>query len=317
MTVSTAGTGTAAANTTREIVATRLFNAPRELVFRMWTEPEHVKQWWGPRGFTITIHKMDVRPGGEWRFVMHGPDGTDYMNHIVYREIVPPSLLSYSHVSGPLFDAVATFTEREGQTEVTVRMVFESAEVREKVVMQFGAVEGLKQTLDRLGEMLANSSPFAISRTFDAPRDLVFRMWTEREHLMQWWGPKGFTVFSLMNDFRPGGVMHYGMRMPDGGEMWGKWTYREIVTPERLVFINAFSDEQGGLSRHPGAPEWPQQMFLMVTFAEADGKTTVSVHSMPFEATGLERATFATGHASMQGGWTGTFNQLADYLGRS
>lgn len=316
----TAGTEFAPADTAREIVATRLFDAPRDLVFRMWTEPDHVKQWWGPQGFTNTIHEMDVRPGGVWRFVMHGPDGTDYNNKIVYREVDPPSLLSYSHVSGPLFDAVVRFTERDGRTEVTVRMVFESAALREKVVADFGAVEGLHQTLDRLAGKLSEAQsgprPFVISRTFDAPRDLVFRAWTEREHLSQWWGPKDFEVFSCTNDLRPGGMMHYGMRMPDGGAMWGKWLYREIVPPERLVFINAFSDEQGGLGRHPLAPEWPQQMLSTITFTETGGKTTVTVHWTAFEATEEERATFDAGHASMQQGWTGTFDRFRGYLAR-
>jgi len=143
----------------RELVATRVFAAPRDLVFRMWTDREHVARWWGPRGFTVTIHEMDVRPGGVWRFVLHGPDGTDYDNEMRYLEVMPPDRLVYVHVSAPRFEHTVTFADRGQGTEVTVRMRFESAEVREQAVREFGADEGLNQTLDRLGDLL--SQPLA------------------------------------------------------------------------------------------------------------------------------------------------------------
>ena len=95
----------------REIVVTRVFDAPRELVFKMWTDPKHIAQWWGPKGFTSTIHEMDVKPGGVWRFVMHGPDGVDYQNKVVYLEIVKPERIVYSHVSGPQFQMTVTFAD--------------------------------------------------------------------------------------------------------------------------------------------------------------------------------------------------------------
>jgi uncharacterized protein YndB with AHSA1/START domain len=139
----------------REIVASRVFNAPRELVWKAWSDPKHIVQWWGPKGFTTTLQEMDFRPGGTWRFVMHGPDGTDYQNKIIYREIVMPERIAYSHVSGPLFEATVTFTAEGEKTCVDVRMVFESAELREKVAKDFGAVEGLNQQLERLGQQLA------------------------------------------------------------------------------------------------------------------------------------------------------------------
>jgi uncharacterized protein YndB with AHSA1/START domain len=145
------------ANADREIVATRVFDAPRDLVFKMWTDREHVARWWGPKGFTNTIYEMDVRPGGVWRFVMHGPDGVDYQNKVVYIEIVKPERLVYSHVSGPQFQMTVTFEEQGAKTKVTARMVFESATLRDNVVKQFGAVEGLNQTLDRLGDRLAQA----------------------------------------------------------------------------------------------------------------------------------------------------------------
>jgi uncharacterized protein YndB with AHSA1/START domain len=138
----------------RELRATRVFRAPRELVWRMWTEAEHVAQWWGPRGFTTTIHHMDVRPGGEWRFVMHGPDGRDYTNHRVYEEVVPPELLAMKHIVWPHHRMIVRFADTPGGTEVGVRMVFESAEDFHKVVSEHGAEKGLQENLDRLGEHL-------------------------------------------------------------------------------------------------------------------------------------------------------------------
>jgi uncharacterized protein YndB with AHSA1/START domain len=152
----------------REIVATRLFDAPRELVFRMWTDPEHIAEWWGPRGFTSTISRMEVRPGGVWEFVMHGPDGTDYKNKFVYLEVVPPERIVYDHVSGPLFRATTTFADEGGKTRVNVRMLFDSAALRDKVAEEFGAVEGLGQTLDRFGEQL-NRRPKSLEKVGAMP----------------------------------------------------------------------------------------------------------------------------------------------------
>src|SRR5580698_3189652 len=141
-------------STDREIVATRIFDAPRDLVFQMWTDPKHISNWWGPRGFSITTHEMDVRPGGVWRHVMHGPDGRDYPSEIVFLEVVKPERLVYDHVSEPRFTMTVTFAEDAGKTKVTVRNLFESAALRNKVAVEHGAVEGLHQTLERFGEQL-------------------------------------------------------------------------------------------------------------------------------------------------------------------
>ena len=145
----------------REIVITRLIDAPRELVFTAWTDPNHVAHWWGPKGFTTTIHEMDVRPGGVWRLVMHGPDGTDYPNKIIFVEVVKPERLVYTNSGGKKggpsaqFQNTVTFEEQGGKTKLTMRMVFSSPEELEHVVKVYGAIEGGKQTLERLEEYLA------------------------------------------------------------------------------------------------------------------------------------------------------------------
>jgi uncharacterized protein YndB with AHSA1/START domain len=305
--------------TDRAITATRIFDAPRDLVFEAWTDPHHIAQWWGPNGFTNTIHSMDVRPGGEWNFIMHGPDGTDYKNRIVYREVVRPERLVYDHVSGPLFHATVTFEAQGDKTKLTMEMLFESAELRNRVAEEFGAVEGLNQTLGKLGAHLPkvideHADDFVISREFDAPRDLVFKAWTEPERLAQWWGPKGFTMESCKVDLRPGGMFLYGMRGPDGLEIWGRFIYREIVPPKRMVFIVSFSDEDGGVTRHPLAPSWPLAMLNTLTLTERNGKTTVNLRVAAHAATDEERATFKAGKTSMEGGFGGTFDQLETYL---
>jgi uncharacterized protein YndB with AHSA1/START domain len=156
---------------------------------------------------------------------------------------------------------------------------------------------------------------FVITRQFDAPRDVVFRAWTESERLMQWWGPKGFTVTRAKLDLRPGGTFHYSMRAPDGSEMWGRWVLREISAPERIVFVNSFSDPDGGLAPVPDAPEWPIEFLTTVTFTEFEGRTSVTVRQSPINPTALERETFESNSDSMQGGWNGTMEQLVKYLG--
>ncbi len=157
---------------------------------------------------------------------------------------------------------------------------------------------------------------FVLTRVFDAPRELIWKAFTDPEHMKHWWGPKGFTVRITKMDFRPGGTYHYCMRSPDGRDMWGKFVYREIVAPERIVFINSFSDEKGGLTRHPMSPTWPLEMLSTFTFAENDGKTTFTIKWAPHNATETERKTFDDGRKGMQQGWGGTLDQLADYLAK-
>jgi uncharacterized protein YndB with AHSA1/START domain len=143
----------------RSIIAVREFDAPRELVFAVWTDPQHLAQWWGPNGFTTTTSAFDARPGGVWRFVMHGPDGRDYQNRITYDEIVKPERLVYSHGGGedvePVrFKVTVTFDAIGGRTRLTMRMLFPSAAERARVIKEYGADKGLVQTLTRLAEHL-------------------------------------------------------------------------------------------------------------------------------------------------------------------
>jgi uncharacterized protein YndB with AHSA1/START domain len=160
-----------------------------------------------------------------------------------------------------------------------------------------------------------SAEDFIIARVFDAPRELVWRAFTEPQRLQQWQGPKGTATVAAKMDFRPGGTFHYGMRAPDGGVMWGKSVYREIDAPRRLVWVNSFSDEAGGITRHPLSASWPLEMLTTVTFDEPlDGQTGVTIRWSPINATQAEQETFDAGHDSMRQGWGGTLDQLASYL---
>ena len=250
----------------REIVLSRVFDAPRALVWQAFTDPERLAHWWGPRGFTTRTQRMNVRPGGDWRFVMIGPDGHEYQNLINYLEVEAPARLRYRHggevETEPVDFEVVVTLESEGanaeRTRVTMRSIFPSSEKRDFVVHRYGAIEGGRQTLARLAEHIAQRAtvesgdrPFVITRVFAAALDLVWDAWTTREHLMHWMGPKGTEITQASLDLRQGGVFHYAMRGQDGKVLWAKWVFREIVRPERLVFVVSFSDERGGVTRHP------------------------------------------------------------------
>ena len=166
--------------------------------------------------------------------------------------------------------------------------------------------------------LAAKSPDFVISRVFAAPRELVWKCFTEAERVSNWWGPKGVTSSIKSLDLRPGGLCHYKMTLPDGQVWWGKSVYREIAAPSRLVFINSFSDENAGLTRHPLGPTWPIQMLTVVSFEEErGGKTKVTVHWSPYNPTAEEQQTFDAGHDSMRQGWGGSFDQLEAYLAKA
>jgi len=146
------------------IIARRIFDAPRELVFAAWTDPTHLAQWWGPTGFTTTTHTFDMRPGGVWRFVMHGPDGRDYQNRVTYEEVVPPERIAYRHGGGEdvepaQFRQSITFEDLGGRTRLTWRGDFPSAAERDRVIKEYAADTGLLQTLTRLEQYVSATVP--------------------------------------------------------------------------------------------------------------------------------------------------------------
>lgn len=305
----------------REIRVSRVIDAPREMVFDAFTDPNQIVQWWGPRGFENSGDKIDVRPGGEWTFIMNGPDGAQYPNRIVFDEIVRPEKITYTH-SGDApddpdaFKTTVLFDDVNGKTKITMTGVFPSKSARDYVVEQFGALQGAQDNLDKLEEHVATirTKAFVIEREYDAPVALVFKAFTEADRLAQWWGPKGMEMVKCSVDLRPGGLFHYAMKSPQGHVMWGKFVYREIVAPKKLVFVVSFSNEEGGAERHPMSPNWPLEVLNIISFTERDGKTLVTMRGAPVNATDIERKTFEEGHASLQGGFKPTLDSLEQYL---
>ncbi len=294
----------------REIVSTRIFSAPRDLVWRAWSEPQHLMHWWGPKGFTNTFESFDFRPGGVWRFVMHGPNGADYKNEIVFVEIAKPERIVLDHVSAPQFRVTATFEDLSkenlaGKTRVTFRQVFESAKIYESVKRY--AVPGNEENFDRLDGHLtlmeSGCREVTITRSFAAPRALVWQAWTDPKHLSQWWGPRGFTSSVRELDVRIGGALSIVMHAPDGGDYPMRGVFRELIAPERLVFSNIAVD----------ASDKPLLDGLTtVTFGEHAGKTEMVLHA---------RAVALVPHAvaflaGMEEGWTQSIDCLSEHLAR-
>ncbi|MDO8989523.1 MAG: SRPBCC domain-containing protein [Sideroxyarcus sp.] len=168
--------------------------------------------------------------------------------------------------------------------------------------------------MDTMTKTTTALSEFVTYRVFNASAERIWRAWTDREQLMQWFGPQGYIMTQAKMDLRPGGIFHYALRSPEGQEMWGKWLFREIEAPQKLVTVASFSNAQGGITRHPLSPGWPLQILSTTTFKELDGKTTVTVRWAPLDATEQELQTFADAYDSMKQGWSGTFTQLAAYL---
>ena len=159
---------------------------------------------------------------------------------------------------------------------------------------------------------------FVITRVFDAAPDLLWKCFTEPDRMKEWFGPKGSVVVSSKMDLRVGGTYHGALRTGDGPVMWAKFVYREVVAPQRLVWVHSFSDEAGGLTRHPLSPTWPLQLLTTVTFEDAGaGKTKVTLRWSPLNATAEEQKTFDGAHDGMRGGWSGSFEQLEAYLQRA
>lgn len=163
-------------------------------------------------------------------------------------------------------------------------------------------------------ETPGNHHEFVYTRVFNAPRELVFKVWSEVDHLKKWWGPRGFEWGTAKLDFRPGGVFHYSMRTPDGIEMWGKFEYREIEEPEKIVFVNSFSDAEGNKIRAPFSPTFPLEVLNILTFTDHEGKTTLTLAGGPIHASEEERNTYKGMIESLKQGFGGTFDQLSDYL---
>lgn len=158
------------------------------------------------------------------------------------------------------------------------------------------------------------ANEFVFTRTFDAPREDVWKAFTQPEHLKHWWGTPGTRIEIARHELKPGGLFHYCMKFPDGRANWARFLFREIVAPERLVWLNGFSDEHGGLTRNPWMASLPLETLNTVTLVEQGSKTLLTITVVPFDASEEEDHVFASGINGLTMGFSASFHVLARYL---
>lgn len=313
----------AKANKDNELRLVRAFSAPVELVWDAFTDVNHQQHWWGPRGFTITTKSKDLRPGGQWIYTMHGPDGVDYPNIATYHEVERYSKLVYDHgateSTPPLFRVTVTFEEIKGRTVMDMTMTLESPEAAKEIAKFIKQANG-NSTWDRLGEYLEEKQHqkdiFVINRSFETDLETMFELWTNPEHFLKWMGPTGSSMEFLSVDVKVGGTSHYKMTNSDGEVMYGLIEYREINSPHKLIYAQSFSDENKNICKPPFAPTWPDKMLTTVLFTdEGDGHVRVTLQwEVEGEASEVERKTFSDARSGMTVGWTGSFDKLENCL---
>ena len=182
------------------------------------------------------------------------------------------------------------------------------------VILRICKREKIKRIKTKIIGGITMSTQIKITHTFHAPRKLVFKALTKSEHLMNWWGPKGWTFEVSKSDFHPGGVFHYSQRPADGNVMWVKFEYSEIIAPEKIVYTSFFSDEEGNTVRAPFDSNWPMETLNTITLTEEEDKTTLTMIVAPVSPTEEEFKTFEDSKEMAQEGYSGTFDQLAEYL---
>lgn len=308
-----------------EIYLERIYSAPVKMVWDAWTDPEQVKHWWGPRGFTITTHSKEVKTGGHWDYIMHGPDGKDWPNFTTFLEVTPLKRMVYDHGGNkeqkPMFRVTVNFTElARNKTKMEMWMALPSEEAA-NATKGFIKQAGGNSTWDRLAEFLEETQTkkdiFVINRTFKTDINTMFDMWTNPEHLKQWLSPTGTNMKFFNVDIKTGGSSFYQMGN-DQLTMYGKTSYKEITRPNKIIYTQNFADKDGNLGKHPMAPTWPTYMLTTIEFTEeSPSETRVTITWEVFgDATADERAMFHNAKAGMTGGWTGSLDKLEDCLTR-
>lgn len=267
------------------LVLTRIFDAPRELVWDAWTKAEHIEKWWGPRGFDGTGSKVDLRVGGKWHFPMHHEHGVHWAMGF-YKEITPIERLvftdSFSDAEGNLKRASDYGMPAEWPAEILITLELEDLGGRTKQTLtsHFDSPEqlalakqmqmdlGWDESLDKMAEIFDERN-LVMSRVVDAPQSLVWQAFSQPEHLIQWWGPEGFTNTFEKFEFREGGEWLFVMHGPDGTDWANKVTFTKIQ-PESLIAYDHGSPEAG-------------TMFKAQIRMEAQGDKTKVTLCMSFE----------------------------------
>ncbi len=282
----------------------RVFNAPRRLVFEAYTQPEHVRRWYGPRYLSMTVCEIDLRPGGAWRFVLQAPDGGTHGFSGVYREIVPHERLvfteGYEGMPGTDYVVTATFEEQDGKTTLTSTLVYKEMAHRDGHIAA-GMESGMRESYERVDELIdALDQEIVTTRVFNASRERVWEAWTDPVRIGKWWGPNGFTTTTHEMDARPGGVWRFIMHGPDGTDYPNRIVYEQVVKPARLVYLHDADSD---------TPDDPHRFVTTVTFDVEGGKTRLTMRAR-FPSREAREA--VVGYAIE--GARQTFGRLGDYL---
>lgn len=263
------------------MVITRVFQAPRELVWEACTRPEHMARWWGPRKFTNEVLEMDARPGGAWRIDQKSADGQVFRFFGTFLELAEPEklVLTFNFEGNPGAEVVETHTFESVDGGTRLSTVSRFARIEDRNGMRDAGMEGgARESYERLDELLAElqdggataratDREMIITRVYDAPRELVFDAWTDPGHMSGWWGPNGFRTTVHAHDLRVGGEARYTMHGPDGTDWPNLQQYEEVSPPSRLVYAH-------------GSPEQPGMFHVTVTFDDEGGKTRITLRSL-------------------------------------
>lgn len=304
----------------RTLGTIRIFNAPLEVVWKAWSEVEHLNNWWGPTGFTQTTAKHEFKNGGQWSFVMHGPNGVDYPNEMVYGTIEQYKSIQIHHTSMPKFTITTTFTPIDSnRTKVVFSSIFDDQKVCDSVkdFAILGNVEHQMKFETEVAKMTNVIFPneFVISREFKSDLNTLWKMFTEPKNMSSWYGPKEVKTGHCDMDFKRGGHYHFSMISEDQDESWGKLYYVDIVQNTRLIYVTTFSNSDGDTTRHPMAPLMPGELLTTVNFIKiSDNTTKIEIRWYPINALPDEIKMFNDFHESFNMGWTGSLDRLESIL---
>ncbi len=306
-----------------EIRIVREYDAPVETVWDAFADPKQVAQWWGPRGFTLTSRRKELRSGGFWDYTMHGPDGTDYPNWTIYHEVELHRKMVYDHGGNsdqpPLFRVTILFSESDGKTTMDMTMALPTAEqaaATRKMIKQAGGNSTWDRLAEFVGDKVAGRNLFVINRSFDAPKELLFDMWTNADHLAKWLPPTGLEMEHLRFEVGVGKSSFFKMSDGAGFTLYGRIEYKEVDRPCRLVYTQQFCDENEQPGIHPALPVWPPLMLTTIVLAEeGTDSTRVTVACEPYgESSAEEIKAFVDLRGGMTQGWTGSFDALESLI---
>lgn len=273
----------------REISISRLFNAPIELVWEVWTNPEHIKNWWGPDGFTNTVHEMDVKMGGEWNLTMHGPDGTDFKNKSIFKEIVHHKKIMFEHVSAPKFLATVSFESQGNKTFIHWNMLFETKEQLIQVVKTFKADEGLGQNIDKLNHYLQTQ----LKIRKQLKKDKMARVSTYLNFPGNTEAAFNFYKKVFGTEFNGGGIKRFGDTTPPEGMPPLSETDKKLIIHAELPILGGhilmatdapesmgFKVEYGNNTHINLEPDSRDETKRLFEALSKDGKVTMDLQDM-------------------------------------